>query len=160
MDAATSTPSQPTRMIHLFTDGACSGNPGPGGWAYVLRDLQSGTEKECSGGLVETTNNQMEMLAVIRGLQALKRPCKVTLYSDSSYVGQGLSKWMPGWKRNGWRRKVGSKFAELKNADLWKELDRQLQVHAVTFEHVKGHSGHEENERCDQLAVAAYQQFL
>ncbi len=145
----------PTRLVHLFTDGACSGNPGAGGWAFILRDLQTGKERELAGGQAQTTNNQMELLAVIRGLETLSRPCRVTLYSDSNYVGQGLSQWLAGWKRNGWRRKVGGKYAELKNADLWKSLDVQLQRHQVTFEHVKGHSGHEENERCDRLAVAA-----
>ena len=153
-------PNEPTRIVHLFTDGACSGNPGPGGWAYVLRDLQTGKEKEAADGQAETTNNQMELMAVIQGLAALKRSCKVTLYADSNYVGQGISSWMAGWKRNGWRRKEGSKFKELKNAELWKRLDELLQVHDVTYEHVKGHSGHEENERCDTLAVAAYQRFL
>lgn len=153
-------PNEPTRIVHLFTDGACSGNPGPGGWAYVLRDLQTGKEKEAADGQAETTNNQMELMAVIKGLAALKRPCKVTLYADSNYVGQGISSWMAGWKRNGWRRKEGSKFKELKNAELWKQLDELLQIHDVTYEHVKGHSGHEENERCDTLAVAAYQRFL
>ncbi|MEZ6087686.1 MAG: ribonuclease HI [Pirellulaceae bacterium] len=150
---------QPTRWVHLFTDGACSGNPGPGGWAFVLRDLQTGAEKEGSGGEPETTNNQMEMTAVIKGLQALRRPCRVTLYSDSSYVGrESINGWPDGNATAGVARRGRSSRA-LKNVDLWKEIDRQLQIHDVTFEHVKGHSGHEENERCDRLAVAASQQF-
>lgn len=154
---AESTPSLP--LVHLFTDGACSGNPGPGGWAFLLRDLRSGTEKEQSGGEAETTNNKMELTAVIRGLQALKRPCQVTLYADSQYVGQGIEKWMAGWKRRGWKRKQGSKLVPLKNVELWQQLDQLLQRHQVTFDHVKGHAGHEENERCDQLAVAAIKKF-
>jgi len=146
--------------VTLFTDGACSGNPGPGGWAYILRHEETGTEKEASGGEPETTNNRMEMTAVIRGLSALKRPCTVRLVSDSNYVGQGLSEWMPKWKANGWRRGRGPKSKPVKNEELWRELDRLLQIHDLTFEHVYGHSGHPENERCDQLAVAAYQQYL
>lgn len=152
------TPALP--LVHLFTDGACSGNPGPGGWAYLLRDLRSGVEKEASGGEAETTNNKMELTAVIRGLEALKRPCEVTLYADSQYVGQGIASWMEGWKRRGWKRKQGSKLLPVKNVELWKELDNLLQRHRVTFAHVKGHAGHEENERCDQLAVQAIKKFV
>lgn len=153
-----STPSLP--LVHLFTDGACSGNPGPGGWAFLLRDLRSGTEKEGSGGEAETTNNKMELTAVIRGLQALKRPCEVTLYADSQYVGQGIESWLEGWKRRGWKRKQGSKLVPVKNVELWKKLDQLLQRHQVTFAHVKGHAGHEENERCDRLAVEATKKFV
>lgn len=149
---------QPT--IELYTDGACSGNPGPGGWAYVMRDPSTGREKEASGGNPSTTNNQMELLAVIQGLEALRRPCHVLLYSDSQYVGNGLKSWMSGWKANGWRRREGKSFKELKNAELWQRLDALTGVHRVEFHHVRGHSGHEENERCDTLAVAAYQQYL
>jgi ribonuclease HI len=146
--------------VQLFADGACSGNPGPGGWAFVLRHLASGKEKEGSGGERETTNNRMEMTAVIRGLEALKRPASVELVTDSVYVGKGITEWMPKWKANGWRRKEGSRWAEIKNEDLWRRLDELLARHRVRFTHVRGHAGHAENERCDTLAVAAYQRFL
>jgi ribonuclease HI len=145
------------RHVHLFTDGACSGNPGKGGWGFVLRDLQSQKEKEGSGAEQETTNNRMELKAVIEGLKALSRPCRVSLYSDSNYVLNGLKEWMPNWKKNNWRRKSGSRWEEVKNADLWKELDSLQSIHKISFHHIKGHSGHPENERCDQLAVSAYQ---
>lgn len=141
--------------IELFTDGACSGNPGPGGWAYILRDMASGREKEASGGEPSTTNNQMELTAVIEGLAALRRRCQVKLYSDSQYVGNGLQSWMAGWKRNGWKRREGKSLKPLKNVELWQQLDQLVSRHVVEFEYVRGHSGHEENERCDRLAVAA-----
>ncbi|MGD9127419.1 MAG: ribonuclease HI [Planctomycetia bacterium] len=146
--------------VILYTDGACSGNPGPGGWGFVLRHPASGKEIEQSGGEPETTNNRMEMMAVIRGLETLNRPTSVELVSDSSYVGQGISSWMANWKKNGWRRKSKNGWAEVKNVDLWKRLDELLQTHTVKFTHVRGHSGHPENERCDELAVAAYQKYL
>ena len=145
--------------VKLFTDGACSGNPGPGGWAFILRHPASGKEREGSGAERETTNNRMEMLAVIRGLECLKRPTRVELISDSVYVGRGMSEWMPKWKANGWRRREGSRWAAVKNEDLWRRLDELLATHNVTFTHVRGHSGHPENERCDTLAVAAYQKY-
>ena len=147
-------------QIHLFTDGACSGNPGPGGWAYILRHLRTGNEKRLSGAENETTNNRMELMAVIEGLRALQRPCRVMLYTDSQYVGKGLSEWMPNWKRNGWVRRVGKKTAPIKNLELWKALDEVVTRHAVEFSWVAGHSGHEENEECDTMAVAAYQRLL
>ena len=146
--------------VLLFTDGACSGNPGPGGWAFILRHPASGKEKEGVGAERETTNNRMEMVAVIRGLEALTRPTHVELVSDSSYVGRGISEWLPKWKANGWRRRVGDKTAEIKNEDLWRKLDELVSRHRVEFTHVRGHSGHPENERCDTLAVAAYQKYL
>ena len=144
----------------LFTDGACSGNPGPGGWAFVLRHPASGKELVRSGGEPETTNNRMEMQAVVEGLSALTRPTDVELVTDSSYVGDGITKWMTKWKRNGWRRKGKGGWAEVKNEDLWRKLDTLLVEHTLTFTHVRGHSGHPENEQCDQLAVEAYQQYL
>jgi ribonuclease HI len=153
-------PSPNLPHVELFTDGACSGNPGPGGWAFILRHVSSGKEMEQSGGERLTTNNQMELTAVIRGLEALKRPCRVDLYTDSVYVGKGLSEWMPKWKRNGWRRREGKSFKPVKNEELWRRLDELLAPHHVKFTHVAGHSGHIENERCDELAVAAYQPFL
>ena len=149
-----------TAEVQLFTDGACSGNPGPGGWAFILRHPASGKELRRSGGERETTNNRMEMMAVIAGLEALKRPTQVELVSDSIYVGKGLSEWMPKWKANGWRRREGDRWAAVKNEDLWRRLDALLAKHQVRFTHIRGHQGHVENEICDTLAVAAYQQFL
>ena len=146
--------------VQLFADGGCSGNPGPGGWAFILRHVASGKEKEASGAERETTNNRMELTAVIRGLETLTRPTAVELVTDSTYVGKGVSEWMPKWKANGWRRREGSRWAEVKNEDLWRKLDELLQNHEVRFTHVRGHAGHVENERCDTLAVAAYQKFL
>ncbi len=153
------TANQDPPEVQLFADGACSGNPGPGGWAFILRHPTTGKEMEGSGGVRETTNNRMELTAVIRGLETLKRPARVQLISDSEYVGKGLTQWMPKWKANGWRRKEGQKWAPLKNEDLWRKLDELLTTHQVQFTHVRGHSGHPENERCDTLAVAAYQKF-
>jgi ribonuclease HI len=149
-----------TNMVHLFTDGGCSGNPGPGGWGFVLRHPATGKEMEQSGAERETTNNRMELMAVIVGLETLKRPCAVELFTDSVYVGKGISEWMPKWKRNGWRRKDGNSYKPVKNVDLWKRLDAQLERHRVKYTWVAGHSGHPENERCDELAVAAYQKYL
>lgn len=143
--------------VVLFTDGGCSGNPGPGGWAYILRHPKSGKEVEKSGGERETTNNRMEMTAVIEGLKALKKPSSVEIVTDSQYVGQGMTEWMPKWKSRGWKL-PGNK--PVKNLDLWQELDRLICTHKVHFTHVRGHTGHPENERCDELAVAAYQKFL
>jgi ribonuclease HI len=145
--------------VLLFTDGACSGNPGPGGWAYILRHAGTKAEKEASGGVRETTNNRMELQAVVEGLTAIKRPCYVEVLTDSEYVRKGLSEWMAGWKRNGWKRREGGKLKELKNADLWKKLDELISTHRFKFTRVAGHSGHPENDRCDELAVAAYQKY-
>ena len=132
--------------VEIFTDGACSGNPGPGGWAALLR--YNGHEKEISGGEHDTTNNRMEMMAVIMGLTALKKPSTVTLYTDSQYVQRGVTEWLKGWKAKGWP-------ARIKNQDLWQRIDAAIQVHKVKFVWVRGHDGHEENERVDKLAVAA-----
>jgi ribonuclease HI len=135
--------------IVIYTDGACKGNPGPGGWGALLRS--GSVEKELYGGERETTNNRMEMMAVIQALQALKRPCKVTLYLDSKYVLQGLTQWLPGWKAKGW--KTASKQA-VKNVDLWLELDRLANQagHEIEWRWVKGHAGDSGNERADALA--------
>lgn len=146
--------------VQLYSDGACSGNPGPGGWAFLLVDPASGKKLERSGGERETTNNRMELQAVIEGLSTLKRSSHVELFTDSVYVGKGMSEYMPKWKANGWRRKEGAKFAPLKNEDLWRRLDELLARHRVKYTRVAGHSGHEENDRVDALAVAAYQRFL
>lgn len=145
--------------VHLFTDGACSGNPGPGGWAFILRHPASGKQIERSGAQRETTNNRMELTAVVRGLAALKQPCHVTLFTDSVYVGKGISQWMPKWKANGWRRKQANRWVPIKNEDLWRQLDALLSRHDVDYHRVAGHSGHPENERCDALAVAACQRL-
>jgi ribonuclease HI len=147
-------------LVHLFTDGACSGNPGPGGWAFILRHPATGKELERSGGERESTNNRMELTAVVEGLSALKKPTSVEIFTDSVYVGKGMSEWLPKWKANGWRRKEGTKFVPVKNEDLWRQLDEQLARHQIKYTRVAGHSGHEENDRVDQLAVAAYQKYL
>ncbi|HET6879691.1 MAG TPA: ribonuclease HI [Pirellulales bacterium] len=146
--------------VMLFTDGACSGNPGPGGWAFILRHPTSGKELVASGGEPETTNNRMELTAVVRGLEALRKKSAVEILTDSAYVGKGLSEWMPKWKANGWRRREGKALKEVKNEDLWRRLDQLVAEHVVTYTPVAGHSGHPENDRCDELAVAAYQQYL
>jgi len=152
--------SQSTAEVQLFTDGACSGNPGPGGWAFLLRHEASGKTLERFGAERETTNNRMELVAVVRGLEALKRPVTIELVTDSAYVGKGLAEWLPKWKANGWRRRERDRWVEIKNEDLWRQLDALLQKHEVHVTLVRGHSGHPENERCDQLAVAAYQRYL
>lgn len=140
------------KSVEIFTDGACSGNPGPGGWGVVLR---FGTaEKELSGGERDTTNNRMELTAAIEGLSALKEPCRVRLVTDSKYVADGILKgWAESWRKNGWR-KADRKPAL--NSDLWERLLDLLSEHDVHIDWVKGHAGHPENERCDQLAVSAY----
>jgi ribonuclease HI len=146
--------------VQLYTDGACSGNPGPGGWAFLLVHPATGKSLERSGGEPETTNNRMELNAVIEGLSTLKRPSRVELFTDSVYVGKGLMEYMPKWKANGWRRKEGTKFVPIKNEELWRRLDELLARHKVKYTRVAGHSGHAENDRVDELAVAAYQKFL
>ncbi|MGI9418145.1 MAG: ribonuclease HI [Geminicoccaceae bacterium] len=133
--------------VEIFTDGACSGNPGPGGWGALLRF--GDTEKELSGGDAETTNNRMELMAAIMALEALKRSCSVTLHTDSTYVKNGITQWIAGWKRNGWRTKNRK---PVKKAGLGKRFDRALDPHRVDWKWVKGHAGHPENERADQLA--------
>ena len=159
--AESSESSQPPVLsaVQLFTDGACSGNPGPGGWAFILRHLKTGKELEGSGGEARTTNNRMELMAVIEGLRALKRRSKVEIVTDSQYVSKGLTEWMPGWKRNGWRRREGKTFKPVKNAELWQQLDELAARHEVKLTWVRGHAGHPENERCDQLAVAQAEKF-
>ena len=156
-DSAADASSRP--FVQLFTDGACSGNPGPGGWAFLLRHPASGSEREDSGGAAQTTNNQMELQAVISGLEALRAPSRVEVITDSTYVAKGSSEWMPNWKRNGWRRREGKQWKPVKNVELWQKLDDLLDRHDVRFTIVKGHAGHPENERCDELSVAASQQY-
>lgn len=133
--------------VEIFTDGACSGNPGPGGWGAILR--YKGVEKELLGGEADTTNNRMEMMAAISALEALKRPSKVALTTDSSYVKDGITKWIHGWKKRGW--KTADK-KPVKNMDLWQRLEEALARHEVEWHWVKGHAGHPENERADELA--------
>ncbi|WP_407185865.1 ribonuclease HI [Bradyrhizobium centrosematis] len=133
--------------VTIYTDGACSGNPGPGGWGAILRFGDK--EKELSGGERHTTNNQMELMAAISALEALKKPCTVDLYTDSQYVRQGITGWIFGWKRNGWRT---ADKKPVKNVELWQRLDAALKQHEVRWHWVKGHAGHPENERADQLA--------
>jgi ribonuclease HI len=146
--------------VIIFTDGGCSGNPGPGGWAFILRHIASDKEHEGFGAEIETTNNRMELIAVIEGLSTLTRPTSVQVVTDSSYVEKGLSEWMPRWKANRWRRKTSHGWAEVKNMDLWEKLDRLAQTHQVILHRVKGHAGHLENERCDELAVQAYKDLM
>ncbi len=133
--------------VEVFTDGACSGNPGPGGWGAILRFR--GVEKELFGGEAQTTNNRMEMMAVIQALETLKRPCAVHLFTDSQYVMKGMTEWLPGWKARGW--KTASR-QPVKNEDLWRALDVAVHRHTVTWTWLKGHAGHPENERADALA--------
>jgi ribonuclease HI len=147
-------------QVHLFTDGGCSGNPGPGGWAYLLKHPATGKQLESSGGQPKTTNNQMELQAVIEGLAVLKRPTQVELFTDSVYVGKGMTEWMSKWKANGWQRKEGKRLVPVKNETHWRQLDQLLTTHQVTYTRVAGHSGHPENDRVDELAVAAYQRYL
>jgi len=135
--------------VEIFTDGACSGNPGPGGWAAILR--YRGVERELSGFEPVTTNNRMEMMAAISGLEALKRPCRVRLYSDSQYLRDGITKWIHAWKQRGWRT---ADKKPVKNVDLWQRLDAAATRHEVAWEWVRGHAGHPENERADALARA------
>ena len=131
----------------MFTDGACKGNPGPGGWGVLLE--YSGHKKELWGGEAATTNNRMELMAAIQGLTALNRACDVTLYTDSSYVQKGITQWIHGWKKNGWKN---SSKKPVKNADLWKQLDEQSVRHNIDWQWVKGHAGHPGNEKADELA--------
>lgn len=141
--------------VTIYTDGACSGNPGPGGWAAIL--MAGGAKKEMSGGERDTTNNRMELMAVIEGLKALKRPCKVDIYSDSAYVVNAFEQnWIGKWVKNGWKN---SAKAEVANSDLWKELINLTAMHNVTFHKVKGHADNEFNNRCDELAVREWKRI-
>ena len=142
------------KKVALYTDGACSGNPGPGGWAALL--VYGKTEREISGGEAHTTNNRMELTATIEGLKQLKKPCAVTLYTDSKYVMDGFTQWLPGWIKKGW--KTADK-KPVKNADLWQALQAEAARHKITWHWVKGHSGHKENDRVDALAVAESLKF-
>ncbi len=144
------------KEVEIFTDGACKGNPGPGGWGSILR--YKTTEREISGGERDTTNNRMELMAVIKALEMLKEPCKVTLYTDSQYVANALKLgWAKKWKANGWMR---NKKEKALNPELWDKLLALYDVHEVDVIWVKGHAGHPENERCDRLAVAAAEKYM
>lgn len=146
--------SSSVKNVEIFTDGACKGNPGPGGWGAILR--YGGAEKEISGGAPDTTNNKMELSAVIEALKCLKEPCAVTVYSDSTYVCNSINNgWVKNWKAKNWV----NKGKPVPNTDLWKELLELLSKHRVAFEWVRGHNGHPENERCDRLAVAQAERF-
>lgn len=140
--------------VELFADGACLGNPGPGGWAALLRF--NGTDKEISGGELLTTNNRMELMAVIGGLKSLTRPCRVAVTTDSQYVQKGITEWIHSWKKRGWRT---ADKKPVKNVDLWQILDEARATHRVSWHWVKGHSGHAENERVDELARAEAEKF-
>jgi ribonuclease HI len=138
------------KHVEIFTDGACSGNPGPGGWGAILR--YKDVEKELSGGARQTTNNRMELTAVVEALRSLKEPCRVTLYTDSKYLKDGITSWIRTWKRNGWKT---SAKQPVKNQDIWQALDEVVQKHEIEWRWIKGHTGHPENERCDELARKA-----
>lgn len=147
--------STPQKKVSIFTDGACAGNPGPGGWGAILRYGEA--ERALSGGEKESTNNRMELTAVIQALSALKEPCEVTLYSDSKYVTDAIEKgWARGWRARGW---IKADKKPALNADLWQQLLDLLERHTVRFVWIKGHNAHPENERCDQLAVAESKKF-
>lgn len=142
------------KQITIYTDGACSGNPGPGGWGAIL--LYKDTIRELSGGERQTTNNRMELMGAISSLSALKEACEVDLYTDSQYIANAINKgWLQGWKAKNWKRKDG----ELKNVDLWQEIDKLLSLHTVTFHWVKGHADNKYNNRCDELAVIQRDKF-
>ena len=151
-DTSPASPKNPKnkRTVEVFTDGACKGNPGPGGWGALLR--YGNTEKELYGYQAESTNNQMELMAAIRGLEALTRPSKVVLTTDSQYVRQGITKWIHNWKKNNWKT---AQKKEVKNKELWQQLDAAAEKHDLQWNWVKGHSGHVENERVDELANKA-----
>ena len=143
------------KVVEIFTDGACRGNPGPGGWGVLLR--YNGTEKDLFGGEAHTTNNRMELLAAIRGLEAISETCQIELTSDSQYVRKGITEWLTGWKAKGWKTAAKK---PVKNQDLWKLLDEQAQRHSVNWHWVKGHSGHRENEMADKLANRGIDELL
>lgn len=134
-------------LVEMYTDGACKGNPGPGGWGVLL--VYKGKERELWGGERDTTNNRMELTAALQGLAALNRPCRVRLVTDSKYLMQGISEWLPNWKQRNWKTASGQ---PVKNADLWRQLEEQVAQHQITWEWVRGHQGHAGNERADQLA--------
>ncbi len=145
--------------LYAYTDGACSGNPGPGGWGALMRAMDGDTivkERELNGGAAETTNNRMELVAAISALDALERPSRLTIVTDSAYVKNGITGWLHGWKRNGWKT---STKKPVKNVDLWQRLDAAQSRHEVTWEWIKGHAGHEGNERADELARAGMAPF-
>lgn len=147
---------QPKEIVEIFTDGACRGNPGPGGWGVLLRF--NGHEKTLSGAEAQTTNNRMELTAAIKGLNSLTRPCVIVVSTDSEYVKNGITQWMVNWKKRNWR---GANGKPVKNIDLWQQLEAAVNRHQqVTWEWVKGHSGHPENERADKLATGAIDQLL
>ena len=148
------TTDMPAPSVTLHTDGACLGNPGPGGWAAILQWGEH--ESVLSGGLADTTNNQMELMAVIMGLEALTRPVSITVVSDSRYVLNGIQNWIAGWKRNGWKN---AKKQQVANQELWQRLDAATQSHRIEWQWIKGHAGHPLNERCDELASAEARQF-
>jgi len=143
------------KHVEIFTDGACKGNPGPGGWGALLR--MGRHEKELSGGEADTTNNRMEMTAVIRALEALIEPCEISLYSDSKYVIDGITKWVDGWQKRGW---INASKQPVRNKDLWHELIAATKPHQIEWNWIRGHSGHPENERADLLAVAAAEKIV
>lgn len=150
----------PEDIVRIFTDGACSGNPGPGGWAFIMEHPATGRRLEQAGAEPLTTNNRMEIISALRGLALLKRPCRVEIVTDSQYLAKGITEWLPGWRANGYKRREAGKLKPLSNEDLWRAVDEQVARHEIRVTHVKGHAGHPENERCDQMAVAAYKRLM
>ena len=156
MSEAKSEPSK--HHVTIYTDGGCAPNPGPGGWAAIL--INGEHRKELKGGELASTNNRMELMAAIAALEALKRPCVVDLHTDSQYLRDGIMSWIKKWKQNGWQLSTDPrKNSPIKNLELWRELDQLAQRHKITYVRILGHSGHPENERCDELAVAAYKKL-
>lgn len=155
MNDSINDPAQHQDVVEMFTDGACRGNPGPGGWGVLLR--YNGKEKTLCGGEPDTTNNRMELTAALMGLRALRRPCRVRLTTDSQYLKNGLTQWLPAWKRRGW--KTADK-KPVKNADLWQALDREAARHRIQWHWVRGHTGHTENEEADRLANQGIDELL
>lgn len=151
---------EPKDLVELYTDGACSGNPGPGGWAYILKHPASGKLRDAWGAEPLTTNNRMELTGAIEGLATLARPCRVRLITDSQYLAKGLSEWLPRWKAQGWKRREGKQLKPIQNEALWRRLDELAAPHRIEVEHVLGHNGHPENEACDRMAVAAYRALM
>jgi len=144
----------PRKIVEIFTDGACSGNPGPGGWGAILR--YGGVEREMNGGEPQTTNNRMELMAAIMAIEAVKRPCEIHLHTDSEYLRQGITTWIHSWKARNWRT---ADKKPVKNVDLWQRLEAAIETHDVHWHWVKGHSGHKENDRADELARLAIRQM-
>jgi len=159
MDGTSNDKSDQSFDVIIYTDGACVGNPGPGGWACILEHPKTGVRRKLSGGARQTTNNRMELQAVIEGVRALKKPCRVKVVTDSQYVSVGMTEWVHNWIKYNWRRGKKANSQPVKNVEFWQELVELCKPHEVTFQYVRGHSGHPENEECDRMAVAESLRF-